>query len=972
MGVVRDRRVAAVSTARPRLVAREESLAELRRSLEDPPSLVLVEGEAGVGKTRLLTEALSTDRTTGKHCLWVRCPPLAEPYTLGPVVEALLVAANDRVHMVAFSELAGALRPLFPEWSTHLPPALEPADDAGTARHRVFRALVMLLDDLGIDTVVIDDLQWSDAVTREFLVFLAGRRDARVRLVMAHRAHEGGDWLPQFTSRLRPAASLLRLSLRPLDVDDTAALASSTLADQPVSQAFAEHLHGHTGGLPLAIEESLRLMVRRKDLVWRDGAWSRLPLAEIVVPPTVRDAVLEQAARLESPATAVLRAAAVAGDPLSEPSLMRLTDLTEEAFLNGLAECLDHGMLANDQERRVCFRHMLAARAVYEAIPERERRSLHRRRGLLLEEESTPQLARLADHFRHAGDAARWQQYADRAAEVALETGDERTAGALLLELSTAPDISAQRLCALVDKVPFGSIPSSQQLHDLVRNLRRMLDRGGHTPSMEAKLRFQLSRVLTEVDEFDAARTEVERALPDLQRDPASVAISMVLLGWPRGTMPRETSLSWLDRAGDLAADLTPAGRLLIDTTRAPALLLHGDDRGWAGAAAIPMDADTSRERRIVTMAHVNMGDAALRWGRYDVAAGWLETAHELAVAHDQVRLAELAACTQAHLDWCTGNWAGLEERASDLVTNDDIRPVGRLEPLMVRALLRLADGETTTATDELEQVITGARDYGGWESVAEPSAALARLHLRAGRVAAALEATQDPVHRALRTGWLWGLSLVPIRVAALVQSGDVVAASDLVDRFEAEVVQPTPVPPAGLAAVLECRSVLASRASEYDRAAALLQQAAVHWSSRPHPYRAADCGEQQGLALLAGGKVEDGLDVLEQTHASYAALPAAGDADRVATVLREHGRGGARGWRGGRKGYGRELSPRELEVVALAAQGHTNREIGERLHRSHHTVGTQIRSAMRKLEVGSRAALAVKAAASGLLDSSD
>ncbi|HEY1571748.1 MAG TPA: ATP-binding protein [Pseudonocardiaceae bacterium] len=208
----------------PAFVGRPAELAALGGALAGPPVVVLVAGEAGIGKTRLLHEFFAGSDDHGR--LVAVCPPLREPYTLGPVVDALRQVATS-VHGLALSPLGGALRSLFPEWVADPP---EPAEDATAARHRLFRALLELLDCLRIDTLVVEDVHWA-------------------------------------------------------------------LGAQ-VSSGFATFVHEHTEGLPLAIEESLRLMYDRADLTRRDGAWVRRRLDDIAVPPTVRDAVLERAARL--------------------------------------------------------------------------------------------------------------------------------------------------------------------------------------------------------------------------------------------------------------------------------------------------------------------------------------------------------------------------------------------------------------------------------------------------------------------------------------------------------------------------------------------------------------------------------------------------------------------------------------------------------------------------------------------------
>ncbi len=199
------------------------------------------------------------------------------------------------------TELAGALRPLFPEWSSNLPPALPPVDDAKAARHRLFRALNELLRALRVDVLVIEDAHWADEVTLEFLLFIASRQQSDgPSLVISYRPEEvdDGSLLLRLTSRLSAGVTQLRIALAPIRPDDTAALVSSMLDNEPISPEFTTFMHERTGGLPLAVEESVRLMCDRADLVFRDGHWARLTLRELQVPPTVRDSTRERVSRL--------------------------------------------------------------------------------------------------------------------------------------------------------------------------------------------------------------------------------------------------------------------------------------------------------------------------------------------------------------------------------------------------------------------------------------------------------------------------------------------------------------------------------------------------------------------------------------------------------------------------------------------------------------------------------------------------
>ena len=103
------------------------------------------------------------------------CPPFRQPCTLGPMTDALRQTAGD-IAVMPLSPLAGALRPLIPEWAAVLPPSPEPLEDPGAARYRVYRALAELLVCLRVRLLVTEDVHWADEATLEFLLFLVARQ----------------------------------------------------------------------------------------------------------------------------------------------------------------------------------------------------------------------------------------------------------------------------------------------------------------------------------------------------------------------------------------------------------------------------------------------------------------------------------------------------------------------------------------------------------------------------------------------------------------------------------------------------------------------------------------------------------------------------------------------------------------------------------------------------------------------------
>ncbi|MFC7714526.1 AAA family ATPase [Nonomuraea recticatena] len=288
-----------------------------------PPAVVVVEGEAGIGKTRLVTEMAVHPELAGRLLLTGACRRIREPFPLGPVVEALR-GTGAALATAALSPVAGALRGLLPELTAVLPPALEPLDDRAAERHRLFRGLADVLDALGPAVLIVEDLHWADDQTIEFLGYLLAVAPASVSLVLTYRGEEATAGIREVTGR--PADSVVRehLVLEPLDAEQTRALAASILQEEGITTEFGTHLYTLSSGLPLALQELLALLRSRGALIrLRGGRWARRALEELDVPPGVRDSVRERVARLPEEARAVAEAAAVLQVPVAVPALRR-------------------------------------------------------------------------------------------------------------------------------------------------------------------------------------------------------------------------------------------------------------------------------------------------------------------------------------------------------------------------------------------------------------------------------------------------------------------------------------------------------------------------------------------------------------------------------------------------------------------------------------------------------------------------
>ncbi|HEX9823051.1 MAG TPA: AAA family ATPase, partial [Actinomycetota bacterium] len=217
----------------PSFVGREKELDQLTEVLLSRPAIGVVEGEAGVGKTRLVRELLRNHKGLA---LLGYCHPMREPFPLGPFAEALGGAA-DAFANVIFSPASGAASRLLPELAHLLPGAPEGGDDPRAERHVLLRSLVALLNDLGPTLLVLEDLHWADDATLELLALLQARFPEGLVLVGTFRREDtsAGSPVRTLSSRLSEGVTGVNIELSPLDITDVRNLVSFMLATDQVS-----------------------------------------------------------------------------------------------------------------------------------------------------------------------------------------------------------------------------------------------------------------------------------------------------------------------------------------------------------------------------------------------------------------------------------------------------------------------------------------------------------------------------------------------------------------------------------------------------------------------------------------------------------------------------------------------------------------------------------------------------------------
>ncbi|MBV8712316.1 MAG: AAA family ATPase, partial [Solirubrobacterales bacterium] len=451
---------------RERELAKLEELWQLAGGQERSGRVVLLAGDAGIGKSTLTAELARRLHKAGAIVLAGRAPRESlVPYQ--PILEALrhwaLNASVTNLGSIA-REYGSELSRLIPELRRRAPDLPPPPDEPETERYRLFEAVVGLLTELSQSApvlLVLDDLQWADRPTLLLLRHLArATTPARVLILAAYRASERrGERFASAMAELRRDRLAVQLDVGGLSESDTGELVRLRARETP-SRAFAHALYEETEGNPFFVEEIVRHLI---EAGVRTGSASATDLERFGLPEGVKQVIAWRLGRLEPPTTELLRVAAVMGRDVDAGLLERVVPLGEDEFLSALEEALAAGLLVESDGRggRYLFSHALIRETLYEAMSGPRRARIHKRVGEAIEatqgRRQSRYLPQLAHHFTRAADAEEAERaitYALRAAEqattmLAHEEAAEHYARALEVQGRFEPE-GVRRRCELL------------------------------------------------------------------------------------------------------------------------------------------------------------------------------------------------------------------------------------------------------------------------------------------------------------------------------------------------------------------------------------------------------------------------------------------------------------------------------------------------------------------------------------------
>lgn len=939
----------------PRYRGREVDLGVLCGALDDAAlgrlTSVIVEGEAGIGKSRLLSEGLVAARDRGFQIAAGRAEELESTRPFGLMVDAFdCSASSSDPRRAAIAELL----------TTHVGErgSMTVTSDPGL-QFQVVDRFVDLMEELALHRPLvlgIDDLQWADPSSLSTLAALSRRLAyVPVALIGCMRPAPRVEQLERMMSTLMTGGAQ-RLSLGQLGDDAVVGLVAEVVGSEP-GPGLLRQVSG-AGGNPLFVTELVGALVEEGAIEVVNG---RAEVGEMSLPPTLRLTILRRLSFLSEEALDLLRSTSVLGSSFTLAELSTITSRSAVDLSSLLREVFRAGVLTDDRDR-VRFRHDLIREAIYADLASSVRVGLHHEAGQRLAASGAPalrvaeQLARAAIHDEaDATDASAWLI---RAAREAAATAPGIAAELLdrAIKLGGYADVARDDL--LVERAGIlawaGRIPEAEAV------CRSLLDRP-HGAAVDTTARASLGRCLIATGRMHAAIEELERvyespAANEIQQaaSRAWAGIAHVSLGdLEYAAAAAEQARSAATRVGD---DATSSVALTVLANAEELRANFRDALGIIGEGVRRADGSSQRQGHRYPH-HLDRGLVLVELDRFPDARATLETGMRIS---EEVGVPWQLAAYQTVLAverFAAGEWddaitafeAGLELAAEDtgvlgtFVLGNSVMSLIALH----RNDLEHAEGYASAATAARELEDSYARYRGHWSAKArallleadgaipEAFATLADCWDECAAAGLAVEYPvlgPDLVRLALAAGEGTRADEVTAAVAAVAASNDVSSLTGT---------------------ALRCQGL---RDDDPDA----LRRAIDAYAQSPRPLELALAREETGAILGRSGDIGAAGPLLDQALDAYERLDAARDVARIRATLRELGI--HRGQRGARKrpqfGWA-SLTPTERTVSDLVAEGLSNPQIGERLFVSRRTVQTHLAHVFAKLQMSSRTELA-------------
>lgn len=979
----------------PAMHGREAQLDALSHHLDEAGSrggrIVFVSGEAGIGKTRLTGEFLR-EACSGEEVLSLEghCYDADPAIPYGPFLDALLQLVRqegpEAVASVAGS-LASDLQPILPELAPYLEEPTAEVDPRVQTR-RLFEALLMVLGSGSLAetrVVLLEDLQWSDASTRELLPFIGQRIDGLPFLLLGtyrsdelHRRHPFSKTL----TSLAREPNFHEIGLAPLSPDDVAQMLE-TILERPLPSGFVEAFHAQTSGNPFFIEELLKSILqsgRLEDIIEAANKGHGLDLVDI--PTSVAASVLMRTDSLAKDERLVLHHAAVIGRRFEFEMLQRLTDLAEGRLLDCLERLMTERLVeeSGHEGDRYQFVHALTREAVYDALVQRERRRMHRRVLEDLESLHAGDLAgaadRLAYHSLMARDMEKGRTYASLAGREAAKKLAHREALAHLetaLELTREDD--TEERAELLYELGLVAYPTGvTRLYSRYWTDAQSLYRELGKEREAAQISLRLSRLAWErgdaPEAFDQAHDALKAYAEADQGEDVAMVHSVLSQLHMLSSRPDE-AIRWGEMALSMARRV---GSTLVEVHALNNLGVAHHERGdlELGLSMLRESVRLGRQEEFgfeSLRAGGNLGECLFKAGELARARDVLEESLEVG---DRAGLQLHRALIVANLGSAALEAGSWEEAAGFLhqaMRAPDLGlPIVALFAAPWMAELQRRRGQLEQALETLQASLPIAERHGEYQMLRQYLPVLALAHFDRGD----LEELDDLLDRSVRMA-----EANPPLVGAdafLSVTADLLARRKRLDEARTMVASVKQLAEKTGLWIVEARALRPQGAiheseGNWNEAAEAWRKAARLWGEHGHPYQ--EAVDRRALAVALAEEEDYEGARLESAKATKL-LRELGAAEGLPSLRSSPAEVTESGPEDRPTGLVEELTPRETEVLQHLSLGQSNKEIAANLVISVKTVEVHVSSILGKLGVSSRTEAAAHAARQGWLQRED
>ncbi|GIK38746.1 MAG: hypothetical protein BroJett011_25790 [Chloroflexota bacterium] len=412
----------------PALVSRQKPLQRLLElwavTRQGQGQLVLIEGETGIGKTRLIQEL--ADRVGEATLLFGRCRSPESSLAYRPFTEALKTYFATTPTPVAQKQVGQVLSVashFIPEIQQVMPDFIlqHPNPDSRPPAFSLAEAIAEVAAESPW-LIILDDLQWADPSSLQLLDYLARHCYQLPLMIVAAYRSDGGNQaaLTEILSRWSGYPAYSSMVLAHLVERETKQLLENIWLQAPPADLVGA-IYRRTQGNPLFVEETAKSLVDEEVITWREGGWHFAPVVEAGLPQSLREAILRRVNRLNKETQTLLHQAAVLGYTFSFDDLHHISDLSEGNILESLDIALERQLIQDVPAENVLrFNHPHTQQVLYDNLSLLKQRLIHREAGEILEQshalEAEHLAANLAHHFFQAGEPEKSLAYSIQAA----------------------------------------------------------------------------------------------------------------------------------------------------------------------------------------------------------------------------------------------------------------------------------------------------------------------------------------------------------------------------------------------------------------------------------------------------------------------------------------------------------------------------------------------------------------------------